>query len=857
MNTLLDYLREDGVELRKEGSRWVALCPFHTEKTPSFKVSPEKGDGGLYNCFGCGAGGDSVEWLVKGRGLTKREALRLVKEPPASGTRSAAPGGERDRAPKDSSEAKEKQPPFVLGLPRNALSIWDYRGADGKLRFKIAKLPPGPDGKKKFWPYARATKGGKKGWVIKNPMDRDRPLYRLPELLAADRTQQVIVLEGEKCADATVKAFPAAVVSTWCGGTNARKKTDFSPLYGRDVLLVSDADDTGRKCMTTIAEELAAHNSKVRIVLPLGESGDDIVQELEKGGVERAAKWLAALADDFEPPKPKSKPTAEKEEPVELPPVPTDIRENPYFEILGNADEMVIVKLATEQILRVRRASLTLPRELYSIAPDIPWWLATVHADQFSGPVAAHVGTALIRIADSLGQVDMNRITGRGARLTDLGTIIWHLGDRLLVDHEEMPIPQYKNGADRNFYISGPPVIAGTEDDLLDQDTRAAIAKTLMRYRWKTPMDGKIMLGWIVTAIVGGALEWRPHTWFLGKTDHGKSWFLKHIVMRVQDSIAIRLADPTAASIARRLRSDSLPMIIDEAEPDQRWLEDVITLSRIAAGGDGERTRADGGQGYTSYSPQFSACMSSTKLPRLNDADNNRFALVELSHQGVDDWPALERDILDIFAPPSPRPMQIRTTIIRHTEHLATQAREIARHLLATGGIGSRRARIEGALSAGWQWWTGTDETVTIRHLNQESAHAADASEALHEILAIRVRTQAGEDTNLLAILALEDRSDLVANYGVRKEAAGLFIAPTHPAVKRAMSMSRFSHVNMRHLLEQIEGVRFTDNPRRFGPGYRARAILLPYAVCEQLGVYLPWGMQQPTPEDPQDDLRL
>ena len=44
-------------DLRRVGSRWTGLCPFHEERTPSFSVDPERG---LYHCFGCGVGGDAI-----------------------------------------------------------------------------------------------------------------------------------------------------------------------------------------------------------------------------------------------------------------------------------------------------------------------------------------------------------------------------------------------------------------------------------------------------------------------------------------------------------------------------------------------------------------------------------------------------------------------------------------------------------------------------------------------------------------------------------------------------------------------------------------------------------------------------
>jgi DNA primase len=46
----------DHVSLRKTGRNYKGLCPFHSEKTPSFTVSPEKG---MFYCFGCGTGGGS------------------------------------------------------------------------------------------------------------------------------------------------------------------------------------------------------------------------------------------------------------------------------------------------------------------------------------------------------------------------------------------------------------------------------------------------------------------------------------------------------------------------------------------------------------------------------------------------------------------------------------------------------------------------------------------------------------------------------------------------------------------------------------------------------------------------------
>jgi DNA primase len=63
--------------LKRRGRKWVGLCPFHTEKTPSFTVDDEKQ---FYHCFGCGAGGDIYSLLMERENLTFPEALKHLAE---------------------------------------------------------------------------------------------------------------------------------------------------------------------------------------------------------------------------------------------------------------------------------------------------------------------------------------------------------------------------------------------------------------------------------------------------------------------------------------------------------------------------------------------------------------------------------------------------------------------------------------------------------------------------------------------------------------------------------------------------------------------------------------------------------
>lgn len=63
---------QDFVNLRRRGVNLIGLCPFHNEKTPSFNVSPSKN---IFKCFGCGKGGDAVQFLIEHEHFTFAEAL--------------------------------------------------------------------------------------------------------------------------------------------------------------------------------------------------------------------------------------------------------------------------------------------------------------------------------------------------------------------------------------------------------------------------------------------------------------------------------------------------------------------------------------------------------------------------------------------------------------------------------------------------------------------------------------------------------------------------------------------------------------------------------------------------------------
>ena len=76
-----------GVELKRGGKDWLGRCPLHEDDTASLVVSPTKN---LWHCFGCGAAGGPIDWVMKTRGVSFRHAVELLREGVAGGLPSSA-----------------------------------------------------------------------------------------------------------------------------------------------------------------------------------------------------------------------------------------------------------------------------------------------------------------------------------------------------------------------------------------------------------------------------------------------------------------------------------------------------------------------------------------------------------------------------------------------------------------------------------------------------------------------------------------------------------------------------------------------------------------------------------------------
>lgn len=158
------------------------------------------------------------------------------------------------------------QPPRCHAQHGQASALWRYADDQGRTLGHVARFET-PEGKV-ILPLCFGQYGtGRPQWAWK-ALPEPRPLYSLPSLTAAPDDAPVLLVEGEKTADAAQSLFPQHAVLTWSGGANAAGKADWSPLAGRTVTIWPDNDEPGFKVALEIASLLKSAAASVHIVLP-------------------------------------------------------------------------------------------------------------------------------------------------------------------------------------------------------------------------------------------------------------------------------------------------------------------------------------------------------------------------------------------------------------------------------------------------------------------------------------------------------------------------------------------------------------------------------------------------------------
>lgn len=268
------------LEGEKRGEEYVAINPLRSDNAiGSFSVNLTSG---VWKDFAVDdfAGPDLVSLYMALNGLEESAALNalesllaeqgLTRLPPTAKQTIKPPKPEVQSAP---APTDCHLPPDLhpdLGVPS---MTWEYRSAEGQIAFSVYRFDT--DKGKETRPVSYNPE--KQDWQWRLPPS-PLPIYRL-DRITSDKDADVVVVEGEKTADAATERFPDYICTTSASGSSNALKSDWSPLYGRLVTLIPDADEPGTKYARTVAAELLVNGSEVFIIdtRALGwTDGDDV-----------------------------------------------------------------------------------------------------------------------------------------------------------------------------------------------------------------------------------------------------------------------------------------------------------------------------------------------------------------------------------------------------------------------------------------------------------------------------------------------------------------------------------------------------------------------------------------------------
>ena len=611
-------------------AEWICCCPFHDDKSPSLSINVEKD---VFICHGCGRKGDSVDWLIEHKKMSPSDAILEIY--------GKNKGYKKNKAVQDKTE-------------------WIYESAKGEVVAKVFRSTDHETGKKKYYQEtARKTASGKTVFDKKGapPM-----LYQLPLVV---KSEFVLIVEGEKCADAfnAIRGKSGIVATTWkggCAGVNlqagvasagaAVNKVGLKALKGKKVALWADNDEVGKIAMRTLGarlDDIAAEVRSVRIPEEAPDKWDIADAILEGWDLRIIVEHLKRSEVIVKTPPPKL-----TDKHVE------EVERNPFFKILGKTNKLAVIQTAPlGEVYRFKYTEVYQQAAIFTIAPET-YWEEFLSIDNKNGIGSKHlrlIGQAIQIQAARKGLFDDTRQCIEGRGMHEVGGVFYaHLGRRMmsLTDGYEFSIFE---GLDNKAVFLEEPELSRIGEPVADATACTRLYDAVGGYRWQNPSDKEAFIGWLTVAMVAGSLKWRPHVWITGQTSVGKSWLRENIVEPLFGSWRVLSHETsTTAAISRSIGNSALPVIIDEAFLQGQYSEDkqrdIVSIMRHASQmGDTYRSKADprSDTGITKVNPKSAFMLLSSRFPKLERADSNRLTAIHLKTTGLShaDFAELEKKI--------------------------------------------------------------------------------------------------------------------------------------------------------------------------------------------------------------------
>lgn len=655
-NKLEDVISEY-VALKRDGSEYRGLCPFHKEKTPSFTVVPLKG---YYHCHGCSAHGSVIDFTRAINGdIPLQDACKILNgEDMSQGTVKQKPAikEEVDYYKGLSPVSDNATIPFTVGVKSLEIynpkrnnhctftpdSIYTYKNRNGDvIGYVIRVMIKG----KKITPTIQLVQN-EEGEVFPCMMrfDEPRPLYGLETI--KDKGF-IYVVEGEKSVDALQKILGEnGQVVSWPQGTSNVSKADWSLLpEGRKYVLIPDADykedkttgeilprqeQIGQKAMRKVAELLPAPEKVIFV--------DTHFMGKEKDGWDVADADFTKKTFDIWL---KDALKVKKEEPIELEvqeevTLEVQVKEknskvtydDTFFKCLGFSGKNYWFYHKPTGQAHAFTAREMGKSNMITLAP-LDWWESHWPKGKFGADWDLILDTHL-RIQEKVGVFDTESLRGRGAWI-DEGRAVLHLGNKIIVDGTEMQPDEIDSGY---IYKKDAPLSLDYGAFLPVEDSQKLV-KMCKLARWAKPSYGELLAGWIFSSLVCGVMPFRSNAYVTGESGCGKSWVMADIVIPLMGKIAVDCSSTTSESgIRKYLNGDVRPIIFNEAEAEEqndvKRMQGVFTLARNASDEYASKILKGSGDGE-SYLCRSSFIFASINKSTSKVADENRMLFLELA----------------------------------------------------------------------------------------------------------------------------------------------------------------------------------------------------------------------------------
>ena len=720
------------IQLKTSGAHLKGTCPFHDDREASLTVTPSKN---LAKCFACGWSGDAIAFVSEFTGKTFHEACEEIDKQAVS---EAVNGRKRTVAQAEPKKVwQQRVPPEAITKPIHhykhgtASMVWTYRLDDGRPYGYVCRFDL-EDGTKEVLPYTWCTYGNRSEWRWQG-FDTPRPLYNL-HLLAANPNASVLLVEGEKTADAAQAQLDPTktVVTTWPGGSMAIEHIHWLPIHGRKVIMWPDNDVQGISAMLHVRHKIGANLPLCKII-PLDTTlpkGWDCADSDWKEG-ELRSFVLSRLVDDIPPTHGNLWRMAQidrasvyefgsvdgrwlfkelKQEPPTNPEPPADVFEPPTYEShdesfkpphggydpIGYSEHFYFLgwsksegvmqhhffQLEAKSTLSYSPSALS-KSALISLAP-LSFW--EMHFGGKKGIIMDAAQEFLIRTSIKAGPFNERFIRGRGA-WTDKERVIIHTGSELIVDGTLLPLGSIES---RFVYETSDDLGIDTDSPLSTKEAHRLI-EVLGYLNWERDVNTHLLAGWCVVAPFCGALKWRPHIWLTGSAGTGKSWVFEKIVRRALGETALAVQGETSeAGLRQTLVHDALPVVFDEMDSDgkrsEERIQNILTLMRSASTDDGGLLLKGSATGAArSYSIRSCFAFASIGVQAAQQSDRSRITILSMkalpreSPERAQRWETLQRLYNDVFTDAFVQRLQARTvallpTILKNAKTFANAA---------------------------------------------------------------------------------------------------------------------------------------------------------------------------------------